>query len=136
MKTKIRTSLIICALGLIGLTVNASNYRNEVNSINSANSGLAAYFLNEDAEAVIDFRVEAQMISKWVADQAEARAIHKLVEEGLWYNAEGNGIDSSISSTEAESRKEANTVTKTIADNEEAKVMRKLVEEGKLAEIW
>lgn len=140
MKTKIRTTLIICALGFMGLTANAANYRNEINSMNLSNSGLNAYFLNEDAEATIDFRVEAQMVSKWVADNEEARAIQKLIDKGLFFNPESLEVvqpaNASNLVNENESRKEANSVTKTIADNEEAKAMRKLAEEGKLAEIW
>ena len=140
MKTKIRTSLIICALGLIGLTANAANYRNEESSVIATNSGIASYLLNEDAEAMIDFRAEAQMISKWVADQEEAKVIEKLVNEGLFLNPESFEILKQTNATkqanEAENRKDANQVTKSIADNEEAKAMRKLVEEGKLAEIW
>ena len=140
MKTKIRTSLIICALGLIGLTANAANYRNEESSVIATNSGIASYLLNEDAEAMIDFRAEAQMISKWVADQEEAKVIEKLVNEGLFLNPESFEILKQTNATkqanEAENRKDANQVTKSIADNEEAKAIRKLVEEGKLAEIW
>lgn len=140
MKTKIRTSLIICALGLIGLTVNAANYRNEESLVIATNSGIASYLLNEDAEAMTDFRAEAQMISKWVADQEEAKVIEKLVSEGLFLNPENFEILKQVNATtlanEAENRKDANQVTKSIADNEESKAVRKLVEEGKLAEIW
>ena len=91
MKTNITTLITICALGVIGLNANAANNRSaELTAVTEISeslptseiSGSTQFLLNEDMEAVVDFQKEAQMLTKWVADQEEAKAVQKLIEEG------------------------------------------------------
>ena len=122
MKTKIRTLVIVFALGLIGLNSTASINRIVI----SDNSGSAFTFENEEDESAFDYRKEAQQISKWVADQEEAKAMQKLSVEGLSVTSESNlrlndeaGVDY---------RAEAQLITKLIVDQAEAKAILKIQE--------
>lgn len=40
------------------------------------------FLLNEDADAKIDFQKEAQSVTKWIVDQAEAKVVQKLISDG------------------------------------------------------
>lgn len=122
MKTKIRTLVIVFALGLIGLNSTAATNRIVI----SDNSGSAFIIETEESNAAFDYRKEAQQISKWVADQEEAKAMQKLSVEGLSVANESNlrlndeaGIDY---------RAEAQFITKQIVDQAEAKAIQKIQE--------
>ena len=145
MKTNIRTIVTICALGFIGLNVHAANYRNTENTVTIENSESVQFLLNEDVNATIDFRKEAQLVTKWVADREEAKAVQKLMEEGLASSentssfgneaeAESLQIGQSVLNENVDFQKEAQMLTKLVADREEAKAVQKLIDEGKLSE--
>ena len=150
MKTNIKTILTICVLGFIGLNTNAANFRNAGNSVKVENSGSVQFFLNEDVDAIVDFKKEAQMVTKWIADKEEAKAVQKLIDAGLSVSNEGTAsfeneattenIESNLpalnedTETTADFQKEAQLVTKWVADNEEVKAVKKLIGEGKLGE--
>jgi len=153
MKTNITTLITICALGIIGLNANAANYRStdlmavsEIReSLPTAEiSGSTQFFLNEDMETVADFQKEAQMLTKWLADKEEAKAVQKLIDEGFFTpteiattaeNTESNlPVLNENAETKVDFQQEAQLVTKWVADKAEAKAVQKLIEEGKLAE--
>jgi len=166
MKTKIRTFAAICILGFIGaINVNAANYRNAGNNAvveegkvmknelgnvdrilvvstentsleSDANVETAQFLLNEDLDAEIDLQKEAQLVTKWVVDQEEAKVVQKLIDEGKFNKVEtvhfflNNDAEAQI-----DFQREAQLVTKWVVDQEEAKVINKLIAEGKLGEI-
>ena len=158
MKTKIRTFIIICTLGLVGvLNANATLSYNtsciagtleETKSEKSEDLNSAEFIFNADADAEIDYQKEAQLVTKWVADQEEAKAVKKLIDEGIFVSNEGtasfagesksenlNSAEFIFSSdAEIDYQKEAQSLTKWVADKEEAKAVQKLIDEGKLAE--
>lgn len=91
---------------------------------------------NENLEETTDFRQEAQLMTKLVADKEEAKATQKMMERSF--------VTPSISSFENEFenyneivdfRKEAQLMTKEIADTEEAKVTREVMERNVVASI-
>lgn len=147
MKTKIRTLITICALGFVGI-LNASATVNNKSADNSVvlNETVSSIF-NENIDEMIDFRKEAQLMTKMVADKEEAKAVQKLMDEGLAKSNEssvsleneatawniGSILDENVE-TKIDFQKEASLVTKMVADKEEAKAVRKLIDEGKLAE--
>lgn len=134
MKTKIRSLIIICTLGLIGLNTNAATNKT------TASAGTAGQFiLNMDTDASIDFQKEAQLVTKWIADNEEAKTIQKVMDRkaGLC----GELTDSfqyevvPVNNDEiTDFRSEAQLMTKLIADNAEAMAVQKLVAEGKISE--
>ena len=147
MKTNITTLITICALGIIGLNANAANYRNSISTeriSKAGNSGSAQFLLNEDADAVVDFQKEAQLLTKWAADREEAKAVQKLFDEGFSAATENVSVTAYTESTQpvlnenaettGDFHQEAQMLTKWVADKEEAKAVQKLIEEGKLAE--
>jgi hypothetical protein len=159
MRTKITTLAAICILGFIGtVNVNAANYKNADNNVvveevKNANLSLAAlaektslesnarfetgkFLLNEDVGAMIDLEREAQMVTKWVVDQEEARIVKKLIDEGKF--VEFLSVQSSIANVveaNVDLQKEAQLATKLIVDQAEAKIIQKLIDGGKLAEF-
>lgn len=122
MKTKIRTLVIVFALGLIGLNSTAATNRIVI----SDNSGSAFIFENEEAEAAFDYRKEAQQISKWVADQEEAKAMQKLAVDGLSVTV--NSTNNFNVEAGVDYRAEAQFITKQIVDQAEAKAFQKIQE--------
>ena len=153
MKTNITTLITICALGVIGLNANAANNRSaELTAVpeiseslpTSEISGSTQFLLNEDMEAVVDFQKEAQMLTKWVADQEEAKALQKLIDEGFFTSTEITATTENTklnqpalnenAETKVDFQQEAQLLTKWVADQEEVKAVQKLIEEGKLAE--
>lgn len=160
MKTRIRTLIIICALGIVGvLNANATlSYKTsckagtleEVKNVKSENLNSAEFIFNADADAEIDYQKEAQQVTKWIADQEEAKAVQKLINEGIFVSSEettsfaGEAKSDNLNLAEfvfnedadavIDYQKEAQSLTKWIADQEEAKAVQKLIEEGKLAE--
>jgi hypothetical protein len=153
MKTNITILITICALGFVGLNANAANYRStDLGAVSETReslptaeiSGTTQFFLNEDFDAVVDFQKEAQMLTKWLADKEEAKAVQKLIEEGFFTpteiatiaeNTESNlPVLNENAQTRVDFQQEAQLVTKWVADKAEAKAVQKLIEEGKLAE--
>lgn len=158
MKTKIRSLMIICTLGLVGvLNANATlGYKTscctgtleEVKNVKFENLNSAEFILDEDTQ--IDYQKEAQLVTKWIADNEEAKTIQMLIDKGIFVSNEET--DSSAGETKFENmnssefvftedadaeidyQKEARLITKWIADMTEAKVIQRLIDEGKLAE--
>jgi hypothetical protein len=150
MKTKIKSLILICTLGLVGeLNTNAaSNYNTssvagtlEEQNLRIENLYSAEFVFNEDASAGIDYQKEAQMVTKWVADREEAKTIQMLIDKSIL------GSDEETSSFAGEStefvfnedaridyQKEAQLLTKWVADNEEARVVKNLIDKGQLEE--
>jgi len=91
MKTKIRTLIIICALGLVGvlnanatLSYNTSYVAGTLDgekNVKSENLNSAGFDFN--AEAEVDFQKEAQLVTKWIADNQEAKTIQMLIDKGI-----------------------------------------------------
>jgi len=158
MKTQIKSLIIICTLGLVGvLNANAtSSYKTsciagtleEQNYAKSENLNSTGFVFNEVADAAIDYQMEAQMVTKWIADNEEAKTIQKLIDRGLFVSnhemvafareARYENLNSAEfnfnTGVEIDYQLEAQLITKLIADNEEAKTIQKLIDEGKLVE--
>jgi hypothetical protein len=156
MKTKIKSLIIICALGLVGvLNANATlSYKTscvagtleELNNSKSENLNSGEFVFNADAS--IDYQMEAQLVTKWIADNEEAETIQMLINRGLFVSNEeaatfaGEAKSENLNSAELEFnadasidyQMEAQLITKRIADMEEAKTIQKLIDEGRLAE--
>ena len=158
MKTKIKSLIIICALGLVGvLNANsASSYKTsciagtleELNNSKFENLNSTGFTFN--ADAAIDYQEEAQLVTKWIADNEEAKTIQMLIDKGIILSdedaatfaseAKSENLNSSefIFNEDADAaidyQKEAQLVIKWIADQEEVKTIQKLIDEGKLAE--
>ncbi len=156
MKTKIKSLIIICTLGLVGvLNANAAlSYKTsgigatleEAKSVKFENLNASEFIF--DANAAIDYQKEAQLVTNWVADKEEAKAVQKLIDDGIFgsnqetasYAGEAKSVNLNASefifdaNAAIDYQKEAQLVTKWIADQEEAKTIQKLIDEGKLAE--
>jgi len=165
MKTNFRTLAAICILGFIGtINVNATNYRNANNNVvveelknakselgkadgslaastektsleSNANAETIQFNLN-DVDAKIDLQKEAQLVTKWVVDQEEAKMVKKLAGEGKYGQVES--IPSPLNETSEawiDYQKEAQLATKWVVDQVEAKVVKQLINEGKLMEV-
>lgn len=159
MKTKIRSLIIICTLGLVGvLNANATlSYKTsciagtleEQNYTKSENLNSTGFVLTEDTDAAIDYQMEAQLVTKWIADNEEAETIQMLIDRGVFVsnnetaffaseaNLENLNSEEFDFSTDAEidNQLDAQLITKLIADNEEAKTIKMLIDSGKLQEI-
>jgi hypothetical protein len=157
MKTNIRTLAAICVLGFIGtINANAANYRNANNNAvveeakNTSVSLVALaektsfesdaqfetvnFLLNEDAGAIIDLKREAQLVNKWVVDQAEAKTMKQLTDNDEFVEFEA--VQSTLNEVAViDLRKEAQLATQSVVDQAEAKIFQKLINDGKLAEI-
>lgn len=138
MKTTIKSFIVICALGIAGLSnVSASvNCESKGSKLISANQTLAELsekmpLFDADINGSIDYQKEAQMVTRWIADVAEAKATQQLIDRNLAL-VEDYAIENNNDTTDF--RKEAQLETKAIADREEATAIQKLVDEGKIAE--
>ncbi len=158
MKTKITSLIIIFALGLVGVSNANAALSNKTLCVGATqaeakngyfeNLNSSEFVFNEDADATVDYQKEAQLVTKWVADQEEAKAVQKLIDHGVFgsnyetasYAGEAKSENSSVSifNEDADAaidyQKEAQLVIKWIADQEEVKTIQKLIDEGKLAE--
>ena len=154
MKSKIRSLVIICTLGLVGvLNANAALSYNtssvpktlkEVENVKSENLNSSEFVFNTGTE--IDYQKEAQLVTKWIADKEEAKIIQMLIDKNVYVpNDEaaflaGDSKSENLNSPEfvfnedtaIDYVKEARQLTKWNADKEEAKAVQKLVSEGKL----
>lgn len=159
MKTKIRTLAAICVLGFIGtINVNAADYKNSNNNAvveesKNANLDLVAstkkssfendarfenvqFLLNEDAEANVDLQREAQLVTKWIVDQEEARVIKNLIDEGrLVEFVSVQSPMAEVVEANIDVQKEAQLATKLVVDQVEAKIIKRLIDEGRLVEF-
>ncbi len=150
MKTKIKSLIIICTLGLVGvLNANATlsyGTSEEVKTVKSENLYSTGFDLNEDAG--FDYQMEAQLVTKSIADSEEAETIQMLIDKGIILSNDdaatftGEAKLENLSSaefeinayTEIDYQIEAQLVTKMIANKEEAETIQKLIDEGKLVE--
>jgi len=149
MKTKIKSLILICTLGLVGvLNANAASRYNTLRSartldekiLSFENLNSTEFAFNEDVNAGIDYQKEAQLVTKWVADQEEAKTIHMLIHKRMFGSNEAESVNQNSSEfifnadANIDYQKEAQSLTKWLADREESKVVQNLIDEGKLAE--
>jgi len=146
MRTQIKSLIIICTLGLVGvLNANAtSSYKTsciagtleEQNYAKSENLNSTEFVFNEDADAAIDYQIEAQLVSKWIADNEEARTIQMLIDRGIFVSNHemvafaGEARYENLNSAEFDYQLEAQLISKLIADNEEARTIQMLIDRG------
>ena len=152
MKTKIRTLATICILGFIGtINVNAANYKNANNNVvveegKNTNVSLGAlaektsfetgnFLLNENADAMIDLEKEAQFVTKWVVDQAEAKAMKQFADDEFAVYEAVQAPLNEVENSVIDLQKEAQLATKLVVDQAEAKIFQKLNTDEKLAEF-
>lgn len=146
MKTTIKSLIVICVLGIVGLSnANASVNRGLSNSESvrthqmlAEMSGKLAWLEATNSES-IDYQKEAQLVTKWIADMAEAKATHQVIDRSTNVNAQDHflkSVKAAVDGVDAitDFRKEAQLVTKAMADMAEASAIQKLVNEGKIAE--
>ena len=156
MKTKITSLIIICTLGLVGAlnasatsTYEASSVAGNLEEVKTAKSeNLYSSEFDLNGDAGFDYRKEAQLITKLVADNEEAKTIQMLIDRGIFVSNDelasfdGEAKSENLNSTEfvfnadaeIDYQKEAQLITKWNADKEEAKAVQRLIDEGKLAE--
>jgi hypothetical protein len=154
MKTKIKSLIIICTLGLVGvLNANATlSYKTsciagtleEQTSTKSENLNSTGFVLNEDADAAIDYQLEAQLVSKSIADNEEAETIQMLIDRRIFVSNDetaslvGESNLENLNSAEfdfstdvkIDNQLDVQLITKLIADNEEAETNQMLIDRG------
>ena len=147
MKTKFRTLITVSALVLSGV-VNANagvNFEEKNSGLINGNESLTV--LNEkiasfesELNGSIDYGKEAQMVTQWIADMAEAKANQKVMELG--FVAPSETISSFENEVVNENKfettdfgKEALSITKSMADMAEAKAAQRVIERGYVAPI-
>jgi len=159
MKTKTSTLAVICILGFIGtINVNAADYKNSNNTVVAAEDKIAnlnlvglteitsfendarfenvQFLLNEDAEANVDLQKEAQLVTKWVVDQEEARVVKNLIDDGrLVEFVSVQTPMAEVFESNVDLHNEAQIATKLVVDQVEAKILKKLIDEGRLVEF-
>jgi len=146
MKTTIKSFIIICTLGVVGIlnanaTTNCELKDSKLTSANQVFAGLnekMTSFASEIDESV-DYQKEAQLVTKWIADRAEAKATQQIIERNPSLVDEMTTFSENEFAGESNNaitdfRKEAQLVTKAIADREEAMAIQKLVTENRIAE--
>jgi len=147
MKTKFRTLITVSVLVLSGvLNANAGvNFEERNSSLINGNESLTV--LNEkiasfesELNGSIDYGKEAQMVTQWIADMAEAKANQKVMELG--FVAPSETISSFENEVVNENKfettdfgKEALSITKSMADMAEAKAAQRVIERGYVAPI-
>lgn len=146
MKTKIRTLITVCLLAFVGvLNANATvNFEEKSVVLSNGNESFSA--LNEklasfaaDQNGTVDYQKEAQLITRLIADMAEAKVTLQVIEKNTTLTGDvSNPFETEIADASNDEitdfRKEAQFVTKAIADKEEAHAIQKLVTEGKIAD--
>jgi hypothetical protein len=142
MKTKIRIFFTVSALAFVGAlnayaTVNLEEKNSTLIGVNenltSWNEKIALF--ESEINGGIDYQREAQMITRWIADMAEAKTTMKMMENNLV--SPNETIHSLENEAEIESNgvitdlaQEAQLITKLIADKEEAKAIQKMMDRG------
>jgi len=142
MKTNFRISTTVFTLALIGV-VNANA------AVNFAEKNSGLYPGNENSSVLnekvasfeselnesIDYRMEAQMVTRMIADMAEAKAIQKVMDRGfVAQNETSSSFENRAADETIDFGKEAQLMIKLIADQAEAKVVQELIAEGILEE--
>ena len=152
MKTKIRSLIIICSLGIVGvLNANAAlgfktscvgEAQEDAKNVKVENLNSSEFIFT--ADAAFDYQKEAQLVTKWAADNEEAKTIQMLIDKGIFLsNEENDSFTSEAKSAnlnssefifdadaEIDYQKEAQLITKLVADNEEAKTIQMLIDKG------
>lgn len=121
MKTTFKTVIAISALAFGTLSSNAT----EINSVLLSST--------ENVAESIDYRKEAQMITHWIADLAEAKTTRLVMERNAVApnNAVtyfGNSVENENLEETTDFRQEAQLMTKLVADKEETKATQKVME--------
>lgn len=142
MKTKIRTFITVCALAAVGvLNANAAANSGEKNTgwinANESLSTVSEETASPESELneSIDYRKEAQMITKWIADVEEAKATKKVMERSLFalneatYSTENEVVNENLDEM-TDFSKEAQLMIRLAADREEAKATQRVMERG------
>lgn len=138
MKTRIKSIVLLAAIGIFGVLNSNAASNNGLSAGTSTSFTSAASLLNSDADAVIDYQKEAQLLTKWAADNEEAKTIKMLMDRNDFFTNEE--IDSSaylsaeVSESLGDFQNEVRVIARSIADQQEAKMIQKLVEEGRLAQ--
>jgi hypothetical protein len=143
MKTKFRNIFTVSSLVFAGLlNANAAvNFEERNSGLINANESLTV--LNEkiasfesELTGTIDYGKEAQMVTQWIADMAEAKATQKVIERGFVAPIESiNSFENENTNETANFGREALLITKLIADKEEAKVIQKVMDKGFVAPV-
>ena len=140
MKTKIKIIITVCAFAGV-LNANASvNYEVKNSGFISTEESLSA--LNEkivsfesDINGSIDYQKEAQLVTQWIADMAEAKAVQNIMDRGFVApketinSFENEDSNENINET-TDFLEEARIMTKQIADQEEDKIVKIVMERG------
>lgn len=138
MKTIIKSMVLLSAIGFFGVLNSNAASTCSLSASKSTYLTSATSVLNSDADAVVDYLKEAQLLTKWVADNEEAKTIKMLMDRNEFFSNEE--VDSSaytsaeVSESLADFQNEARVIARSIADQQEAKMIQKLVEEGRLAQ--
>jgi hypothetical protein len=142
MKTKIRIFITVCAFAIVGV-LNASatvNFEEKNSGLILENESLSALnekiaTLESEINGNVDYQKEAQIVTRWIVDMAEAKATQKVMERGFvapneaFSSFENEAVNENNVET-TDFRKEAQLITKLIADQEEAKAIQKVMERG------
>ena len=121
MKTTFKTVIAISALTFGTLSSNATENNSAL--VNS----------KENVAESIDYRKEAQTITHWIADLAEAKTTRMVMERNAVAPNEagsyfGNSVENETLEETTDFRQEAQLMTKLVADKEEAKATQKVME--------
>lgn len=140
MKTRIKIIITVCAfIGVINANA-TENYEVNNSGLNNVSESLSA--LNEkivsfesETNGNIDYQKEAQMITAWIADMAEARTVKNVMDKGFiapveTLNSSENEVANKNIIETTDFLNEARIMTKQIADKEEAKAVRNVMERG------
>jgi len=145
MKTKFRILITVCTLAFVGvLNANATvNFGENNSGLIRANESLSV--LNEkiasfesDINESIDYQKEAQMVTRWIVDMTEAKAVQRVMERGFVAPNETtssfeNEVENENNEATTDLAKEAQLMIKLIADKEEAKAVQRVMERGFVA---
>ena len=138
MKTIIKSIVLLSAIGFFGVLNSNAASTCSLSASESTYLTSAASVLTSDADAVIDYQKEAQLLTKWAADNEEAKTIKMLMDRNDFFSTEvsdSNACQSAeVSDSLADFQNEARVITRSIVDQQEAKTIQKLVEEGRLAQ--
>ena len=142
MKTNFRIISTVCSLAFVGvLSANATVNFEEKNSgliytnesLNVLNEKIASF--ESELNGSIDYQKEAQMVTRWIVDMAEAKATREVMERNLvapseTTNSFENEAGSENNDATTDLAEEAQLMIKQIADNEEAKAVQRVMERG------
>jgi len=101
-------------------------------------SGKLAWLETTNNES-IDYQKEAQLVTKWIADMAEAKVTQQVIDRNAPTGSEDHflkSVKAAVDGVDAitDFRKEAQLVTRAMADKAEASAIQKLIDEGKISE--